>query len=302
MRESDPLSMRQLAVFVALVDEGSFTKAARALQVSQSTVSGHIADLEKRVGLRLVSRARSGVRPTRAGESFIGPARQALNAELRARDAAAELIGLKRGALVIGASTIPAAHLLPPVLARFREAHPSLTLDVRTGDSAGSLVSLAEGSIDLAWIGAPPPAELPHWRVGEDHMVLIAPPGHPCTEPGPLSLQTVAELAFVGREAGSGSQSSIDALLRARLGDIRFNIVCRMGSTEAIKRAVRAGLGCAFVSDLAVADEVAAGHLVRVEVPELANTRPFHIVARSEASLGPAARAFLALTTGAELA
>src|SRR5262245_23058217 len=110
MSVNDPLSIRQLEVFVALVEQGSFTKAARHLELSQSTVSGHMADLERRLGIRLVERDRNGVQPTAGGRALLLPARQALQAERGARMAVQELSGLLRGTLVVGGSTIPASY------------------------------------------------------------------------------------------------------------------------------------------------------------------------------------------------
>ena len=106
MHDEDPLSIRQIQVFVALTEQGSFTKAARYLRLSQSTVSGHISDLERRIGLRLVERDRSGVRPTDAGRMLLRPAREVLRSERSARMAMEELSGLLRGLLVVGGSTL----------------------------------------------------------------------------------------------------------------------------------------------------------------------------------------------------
>ena len=131
----EPLSIRQLEVFLALVEQGSFTRAARHLGLSQSTVSGHVADLERRLGARVVERARSGVRPTAAGTALLGPARQTLAAERSSRQAVEELTGLLGGRLVVGGSTIPATYLLPPIFASFHAAHPGVGLRVVTGDS-----------------------------------------------------------------------------------------------------------------------------------------------------------------------
>ena len=132
---NDPISIRQLAVFAALVEHESFTQAARHIGLSQSTVSGHIADLERRLDVLLVERGRGGVRPTAAGQALLPHARQVLRAEEGARHAVRDLSGLVQGQLVVGASTIPATYLLPQLFAGFHEKYPAISLRVVAGDS-----------------------------------------------------------------------------------------------------------------------------------------------------------------------
>ena len=150
MAATDPLSIRQLEVFVALVEKESFTRAAQHLQLSQSTVSGHVADLERRLGVRLVERERSGVRTTAAGDALLRPAREVLQAERNARMSVEELSGLLKGSLVVGGSTIPASYLLPEIFARFHGEHPGVALRMLTGDSreiVDELVDLLKGEV-----------------------------------------------------------------------------------------------------------------------------------------------------------
>ncbi len=296
MSSSEPLSIRQLAVFVALVEQGSFTRAARHLGLSQSTVSGHIADLERRLGIRLVGRERSGVLPTGAGEALLGPCRQALRAEAHARMTAAELVGLVRGDLRVGASTIPADYLLPPLLATFRTAHPDIELYVQTGDSDEVLTQVTDGDVDVGVIGAKPSRKgIESYPLGRDRLVLIMAPGHPFASRKRLGLESILDQPFVVREVGSGTQRAIDEALSEASDGARLMVVARLGSTSAIKMAVRAGLGLAFVSERATEDEVAAGTLVRSGVAGLDLQRNFHLISRRREETAPAARAFLEL-------
>ncbi len=290
----EPLSIRQLGVFLALVDQGSFTKAARHLGLSQSTVSGHVADLERRLGVRVVERAHSGVRPTAAGEALLGPARQTLAAEQSSRQAVEALTGLLGGRLVVGGSTIPAAYLLPRLCAAFHQAHPAVAIRVVTGDSREVLDLVLASDVELGIVGSSPAVPgLDAEGVSEDHLVLILPADHALASRARLTAVEVASQPLVLREPGSGTREAGLALLQeagAEGSPAGLDVVCEMGSTEACKAAVRAGLGLSFVSSLAVKDELAAGTLATVPVEGFDVPRTFHLVTRENAYLSPAAR------------
>lgn len=302
MPSTDPLSIRQLEVFVALVEQGSFTRAAQCLQLSQSTVSGHVADLERRLGVRLVDRERSGVRPTAAGEALLRPAREVLQAERNARMAVAELAGLLRGTLVVGGSTIPASYLLPAILARFHAAHPGVALRLWTGDSRDIVERVVTADVEVGVVGAPPTApELLSTQVGEDRLTLILHPDHELAGRTSIPVTALAKQRLVMREEGSGTRAATERALAELLGPegvAGLPIACEVGSTEAQKAAVGAGLGLAFVSSLAVADELAHGTLATVRVKGFSVGRAFHLVTRQESFLSPAARAFRQIALG----
>ena len=293
MAATDPISIRHLEVFVALVDHGSFTRAARFLGLSQSTVSGHMADFERRLGLTLVSRERSGTTATSAGEVLLGPARQALRAERSVRMAAAELTGLIKGSLTVGGSTIPADYVLPGLLGRFRERHPGLVVDIRAGDTQEIVELVVRGDAEIGIVGARPSVRgVETTPVGGDRLVLIVPSGHAFAGRRAVSLDDVVGEPHVGREEGSGTWRAVVAAIAESGVDEELDVVCRVGSTSAVKAAVRAGLGLVFVSALAVEDEVAAGALSIVPVERFDVSRRFHAVTRKVQDLSPAGRAF----------
>ena len=295
MAHSDLLSTRQLEVFVTLVEQGSFTNAARHLGLSQSTVSGHIADLEGRLGLRVVGRERSGVMPSRAGKALLAPARAALRAERNVRMAAAEMTGLLQGSLAVGGSTIAAGDLLPRMLSSFRAEHEGISINLVTGDSAEIIERVQHGDVDVGIVGARPSVRgLVSEPVATDELVMIVPADHPLADEGPITAARAAGQSFVMREEGSGTRAGLLEALGVTAPDRELDVVCQVGSTEAVKAAVRAGLGVSFVSSLAVEEEVAAGTLAVVDVQDLRLPRSFHIVSRDAEQVSPAGRAFWA--------
>ncbi len=296
MSVNDPLSIRQLEVFVALVEQGSFTKAARHLELSQSTVSGHMADLERRLGIRLVERDRNGVHTTAGGRALLLPARQALLAERGARMAVQELSGLLRGTLVVGGSTIPASYLLPGLFGRFHREHAGVNLRLVTGDSREILNRLRHAEIEVGVVGAPPDGgDLKSTRIGEDSLTLVVAPDHALAGRSNVPASELLQYAFVMREEGSGTRAATMQALKKVLGadtPQKLSIACEVGSAEAQKAGVRAGLGVAFVSTLAIRDEIAHGSLVALRVKGFEVRRHFHLVTRPEDLLSPAAKAF----------
>ncbi|HEX5135483.1 MAG TPA: selenium metabolism-associated LysR family transcriptional regulator [Planctomycetota bacterium] len=299
MSVNDPLSIRQLEVFVALVEKGSFTRAARHLVLSQSTVSGHMADLERRLGVRLVERERSGVRPTPAGRALLVPARQALQAERGARMAVQELSGLLRGALVVGGSTIPASYILPALFGRFHKEHPGVSLRLLTGDSRDVLEQVRHATIEIGMIGSAPDAsDVRSTKIGEDSLTLVAGIDHPLAGRVQVQAADLLQYAMVMREEGSGTRAATTQALRKLLGPegmAKLAIACEVGSAEAQKAAVREGLGLAFVSNLAIRDDLSRGNLVALRVRGFDVRRSFHLVSRAEELLSPAAKAFRTL-------
>jgi DNA-binding transcriptional LysR family regulator len=295
----DPISIRQLAVFVALVEHQSFTKAARQVGLSQSTVSGHIADLERRLDVLLVERSRGGVRPTAAGEALLPHARQVLRAEEGARDAVRELSGLVQGRLVVGASTIPASYILPSLFAGFHERYPSISLRVSAGDSGEILDRLRGAELELGIIGAEPDgAELDSFPIGQDRLLLVVAAGHKLANGKPVTAAELCKFPLVQREQGSGTRAAADKALRAILRDAPgdddpFAVVCETGSTESQRASIVAGLGPGILSDLAAASELESGRLVEVPLRKFDVSRSFHLVSRPDAVLSPAARAFV---------
>ena len=300
--QSEPLSIRQLEVFVALIEKGSFTRAARHLDLSQSTVSGHVADLERRLGVRLVERERAGVRPTAAGDALLPPAREVLRSERSARMAVEELSGLLRGSLRVGGSTIPASYLLPPIISRFRERYAGVSLQLVTGDSQEIVQRVHNADVEVGVVGAAPAdPDLVAEIIGEDRLILVVPPDHALAQRKSIQVGDLLRHPLVMREEGSGTRTATYAALGRLLGPRELkqvNVSCEVGSTEAVKAAVRAGLGLAFVSNLCVADELDSGRLLSVRVKGFEVERQFHLVARKENLLSPAARAFRAIAVG----
>jgi len=288
------MTLDQLRTFLAVLEHGGFSAAAGALGVGQSTVSFHIAALETAVGAPVLDRRGGGVRATAAGRVL---RRYALRMTSLHDEALARLRAEERGEagrLTIAASTIPAEYLLPPVLARFRAAHPRVMVSVDVSDSRAALAALLAEECDLALVGArPSDKRLTATPFAQDEIVLVGPSPNPFAPRLRLAVAELARVPLIVREEGSGTRSAIAAAL-TRGGDGGPAIV-QVGSSEAAKNCARHGVGLAFVSSLAVAEDLAAGRLTRVAAPGLPLKRRFYAVRWKRSAPSAPTRKLLAL-------
>ncbi len=291
------MNLRQLEAFVAVMDASSFSRAAIHLGLCQSTVSAHLASLEKACGMPLFERSGRRVVPSRVGTALLPHAREILGGRRRAEAAMQALQEGVSGELLMAASTIPATYLLPGWLAAFRTARPAARITVRVGDSREAESLLAEGAVDLAVTGAKPQTSrrILARPVAEDRLVLAVPPGHPLASRRRCRPEDLKGVPFLQRESGSGTQASVEAALRrSGLDPARdLAVVCELGSTEAVREGVKAGLGVAILPLRAVEEARRAGTLRTVPLDGFPNHRTIYLLQPSGRSLSPLARAFV---------
>jgi DNA-binding transcriptional LysR family regulator len=290
------LNLNHLPTFLAVVEQGSISRAAERLHLSQSAVSGQIAELEAALGQRLLDRLpRRGVALTAAGEAFRERVVVALDLVASGERAVHDLEHLEAGGLVIGASSTTGTYLLPMALSRFARRFPRIELSLVIANSAAVVERLRQGELDLA-ITEDDSEHIDCQRESwlRDEIVLIAPAGHPLAgQTAPMTPAALEQQVWVHREAGSGTLRMVAAALGA--AGCRLPPGPRVGSIEALKRAVLAGLGLAWISELAVADELRRGELVRIPVEGLRIQRRHDLVALRGRARKPAAQAFVSL-------
>ena len=288
----------RLRAFLAVAEHGGFTRAARALGVTQPTVSSLVAGLERAVGAQLISRARSGAGLTAAGAAFAPHARRMLAVADEARRAATAAASGERRHLSVAGGEALVTYALPPALARLRERLPRLEVTLATADPAGAIAALRAGEVAcvVAARGAVP-TDLDFHPVGEDALVLIAPPGHPLAGRRRVRLDRLAGETLVVREEGRADRSELEALLRAA-GVVPAGRVVVSG-LEAVKRTVAAGLGLAVVPGISVAEDLASGRLGEVAVSGGLPTVAWGLAMPSSRDSHPLAAALLRELTAA---
>ena len=245
----------RMRLLVEIERQGSLSAAAAAIGIGQPSASQHLRLLEAAAGQRLVERSGRGSSLTEAGEVLAGRAAQALVALGAGEEELHALAGLQTGTIHVGASTAPGAYLLPDTLGCFQRDFPGVTVEVEIAASGEILDRLLAGRVQLAIVGAQqadPRVRLEPFL--EDEIVGIAKPGFLPLKAGKLNPAEIASLTLLSREAGSSSRELVERELQS-LG-IRPGTTWELGSTEAVKRAAREGLGIAFLSRYAVAEEV----------------------------------------------
>jgi DNA-binding transcriptional LysR family regulator len=288
------MNRTQLTAFAAVAEAGSFTKGAEKLMVSQPAVSLQVAEFETALKTKLFDRIPRGVRLTAAGNLLLGYAQRIASLESEAESAVAGLLGLTRGRLVIGASLTIGSYLLPATLGRFRRKYPQIELVLEIANTHQIEQMLLGGQLDLAFTeGLVPSDVLKAKIIQQDRLVPIAPPGHPILKHKRITAEMLCREELILRESGSGTREVIeDALTRRKL---KVKPLMSLGSTEAIKRAVQAGIGLSIVSELTIDNEITAGTLVVVPVVDLSIQRPLVLLRVPGKTDGPAAEAFIKL-------
>lgn len=291
------LNLRQLEIFSAVVDAGSFTAAAEKLYLAQSTVSDNVRALEELLHLKLFHRESKrrltltleGKRVYRYAQDILGRC-SALLLDV-AVDSALEL--------TLGASTVPAQSLLPGYMARFARENPACRCTLLCGDSAAVQQMLLNGDIHLGFVGsADDRQDLIYEPIAEDRLVLITP-----NTPRFAALKTQGVLGrelfrepFLFRERGSGTQKVIDNYLsEIRLDPQVIHTVAYVSDPTVLQRLVAEGTGVSILSALAVQKAVAAGQLLQFELDETPVRRSIYMARRRKSSMSAPARTFAEL-------
>lgn len=289
------LDLRLVEVFYYVAKFRSFSKAADALLLTQPTISGHIKALEESLSLALFDRLGREVTLTRAGEVLYGYAKRLQSNKTAAMQALQELQGGLRGELVLGGSSIPGQYLLPLVLGHFKRAYPDITVVLSITDTMNTLERLVHGELELGLVGAcVPHPQVIYERFVDDELVVTVHREHPWAGQYVVPLSAVLTEPFIQRERGSGSRLVIEQTMRQHgVEPATLSIVAEMGSTEAIKQGIKAGIGVSIISRLALTDELRAGSLCTVAVQDVVFRRSFYSIRHKGRSLSPLGQTFI---------
>ena len=292
------MNYNHLMIFLAVAEEGSVSRGADRLCISQPAVSKQLGLLETSLRTKLFDRLPKGVRLTDAGELLLGYARRLSALEREAEQAMGELQGLARGTLTVGASLTVGAYLMPELLADYSRRHPHIALTLEIANTEVIQGMLRDGKLDFALTeGFADDPDLDAAVFAHDELVAIAPPGHPLLAEAPVTVAHLLQEPLIQREPGSGTRAVLERALAER--GLTIRPLMSLGSTEAIKRAVAAGAGLAVVSRLALSLELETGRLALLPLSDLTLRRPLHRLARRGAYESRAAKAFRELLSAA---
>jgi len=288
------LNLLQLKAFVAVVDHGSFSAAARVLNVSQPAVTMQVQGLEKDVGATLLDRHYRKVELTEAGRTLLPFAREILEDLEHAYDALQQLSDTVSGRLVVAASTTPGQYVLPRLLGAFVRQYPEVGVSLVVRDTSEVVESVESGEADLGMTGAQVVgAKVIYEELGDDALVMVAPPGHPLVLKDDVRLSDLVEEPFIFRESGSGTRMVMEETMRVGgIDPSDLMIVTELGTSEAIVTAVEGGLGIGVVSRWMAEKALELGTIAQLDVAHFPAVRPFFAVV-PRGTMSRAADAFL---------
>ncbi len=290
------MDSRRLEVFSFVYSERSFSKAAQALCLTQPTVSAHISELEQYLGTRLFDRLPRKIVPTAAARTLYTYTQQIQGLLKEAEASVWALENRIVGQLLLGGSTIPAEYLLPDLLGHFVQRYPEVRLDLQVGDSRTITEAVRTGELEAGVVGGRySESELAYSPYIKDELLVLAGRDTDVAKSGPLSMDQLSRLPWVLRESGSGTRRALRHALKKcglRLEDLSVRAV--LGSTGALLRAVRGGVGVTVSSRLAAAGMLDRGELVHIPVPEFVSERDFELVVHRGRSQSPILQRFIA--------
>lgn len=263
------MTLEQLRIFVAVAEREHVTNAARDLNLTQSATSAAVAALEARYATKLFDRVGRRIALTDAGRLFLAEARSVLARAAAAELVLADLAGLKVGSLGLAASQTVGNYWLPPFIHAFRSQHPGIGVSLTMGNTETVAAHVRDGEANLGFVeGEVDEPALAVTTVAEDEMVLLAPAGHPQARLGKGEKPVLGSASWVLRESGSGTRSTLAAMLRKDgIAEADVDIGLVLPTNEAVRTAVAAGAGVTVMSRLVAANALAAGSLIAVDYP-----------------------------------
>ena len=269
-----------MRVFITVAEKKNFSKAAKSLSLTQPAVSFQIQTLEQYYQTMLFDRVNRHVKLTAAGELLLDYAIHMNNLQAELERNIQQLTGHVKGELLIGASTTIGEYLLPYVVGSFKKIYPDVNVTIQIMNTNEVAAGVNNKHFDLGIVEGPSEfASLTEEKLLEDELVLVLPANHEFANKGEITLEELATLPYITREAGSGARLLFEqALIDADFDIENFNMVMELGSTTAIKSAIVGGLGVSTLSIWAIQDLIKLGKVVPLSIKGLKLSRNFNII------------------------
>jgi len=288
--------LKQLDIFCKIVELKSFSRAAEEVDLTQPTVSERIASLETVFETQLLDRSSKKVIPTKAGKLFYSYSKRILEVKRELIQAMDKFLGLEKGEVVIGGSTIPGTHILPRLIGKFREFHPGVNVVLKLGDSQEIIEGVNVGKYELGVIGKKPEnLKLTSMEFENDSLSLIVYKNHPwAIENKEVTIHSIINEPFILREQGSGTRKVIEnVLIQKKISPDNLKVVCELGSSEAVKQGILAEIGISILSKREVETELNHDLLKQVKIKDIDFGRKFYLIYHKNRPQSPICSSFL---------
>ena len=285
------MNFHQLQIFYQVVQRLSITAAASDLRLTQPAVSLQIKALEKGLGLPLLERGGSKLRLTQAGEALYRCAVSILHAKDEAERSIAELSAVTKGKLILGANTTGGMYLLPRIVREFKGLYPETEVIFQIESTEWIYEKILQNVVDMGLVGGP--TEDRRFGVEQiclDHVALIVSPAHPFARAGKVSLSDLKAQPCILPSQGSRTRQFVERKLKE--AGVTLRVAMQLPGTEAVKKAVEANLGMAFVSQFAVERECSLDDLKIIPIGRFELTRHMELIYRKQKYFSPVAQRF----------
>jgi DNA-binding transcriptional LysR family regulator len=279
------ITIQQMEAIISLVEEGSFSRAAKRMFLTQPALTKNIKNAEDCIGVRLANRSSSGVSLTPEGKILYNYAKRVVKLRDEAKEKIHALGKDTGGNIYVSASTIPATYILPRALSDFNKTNADIYIYIKTADSEEAMNMVLDNEVEMGFIGKKPlNKKLSAETLWKDRVALIVSKNHAWCKKKSVTLPELLKEPFLVREKGSATRELFESYLKKSksISLDQFNICGELGSSEAIKEAVIVGWGVSVISIHAVSRELSQGLLCEVPIQGLTMERNFYLIYRRQ--------------------
>ncbi len=290
------ITIQQMEAIIALVEERSFSRAAKRMLLTQPALTKNIKNAEDCLGSRLANRSSTGISLTPEGKILFDYARRVVKLRDEARERILALSKDTGGNIYLSASTIPATYILPRALSDFNKANADIHVYIKTADSEDAMNMVLDNEVEMGVIGKKPlNKKLASETLWKDRLALVVSRHHAWCKKKSVTLPELLNEPLVIREKGSATKELFESYLKKSksISLAQFNICGELGSSEAIKEAVIAGWGVSVISIHAVSRELSQGLLSEIPIQGLTMERNFYLIYRRQFDFRPFHKTFV---------
>ena len=293
--------LKQLDIFCKIVDLKSFSRAAEEVNLTQPTVSERIASLEATFQTMLLDRSSKKIIPTKAGKLLYFYSKRILELRRELIQSMDKFLGLEKGDLYIGGSTIPGTHIMPGLIGKFRERYPGINVILKLGDSQEIIDGVESGKYELGIVGKKPENQsITCTDFQKDSLILVIHKNHPwAKEKEGITVEKLVKEPFIMREQGSGTRQVMEnVLIQHKIEPEKLNVVCELGSSEAVKQGILSRIGVSIISKKEVETELEFGLLQHIKIDNISFDRKFYLIYSNVRHQSPICISFIEFLEG----
>ncbi len=289
------MNLDYFKTFIMIVEKGSFSETAKAVDISQPAISFQIQAMEKEYGQILLDRSGNKAKPTETGKIFYRFAKEMVRNNELLKEALDELKNVVRGKLVLGASTTPGEYIVPKILGQFKKKFPDIEPELLIADTDDILEKLINHEIDIAFIGREVLKDsLKSKKFASDELILIVHPNHQLAKKKVVALKKIISYPLILREKGSATRKTFENLLKSQgIPEKNLNVAMELGSIQAILAAVEADLGISIISKWAAKKDLSLGTIKTVPFADINLVRNICLVYNKKRIMTKAQKEFI---------